>query len=71
MTRAAARALVACAVTALGCSTAEPILYPNETLRANGETQTDRDIAECTELAEKYEAGPDRGGRSSLEGGKP
>jgi hypothetical protein len=47
---------------ALGCATPDPILYPNETLRANGDDQVDADLAECDELAKKYEADPSRAG---------
>jgi len=59
---APARALLACAGLALGCATPEPILYPNATLQANGETRADRDLAECSELAVQYKAVPSHGG---------
>ncbi len=60
--QAPARALLACASLALSCASPEPILYPNATLEANGETQVDRDLSECSELAKEYKAGPNQGG---------
>lgn len=48
------RALTAGCLLALlaGCAAPAPVLYPNERLRAVGEAQAQRDIAECRELAE-------------------
>jgi hypothetical protein len=56
VTRAAARALVACAGLALGCLTPEPVLYPNDTARTKDQAEVDRDIEECGKLAEEYNA---------------
>jgi hypothetical protein len=47
---ALALALIGTALT--GCASGpKPILYPNERLKAVGQTQADQDIAECRELA--------------------
>ena len=35
----------------VGCASPEPVLYPNERLRAVGEAGAERDIAECRQLA--------------------
>jgi hypothetical protein len=64
VTHPAARALLACAVLGLACAS-EPILYPNETLQANGETQADRDIEQCSELAKEFNASPSHGGEAA------
>lgn len=57
MTRRSARALLVC-VLACGCATPEPILYPNETLVSAKPEQVDQDIADCSELAQRYKANP-------------
>jgi hypothetical protein len=36
-----------------GCASPEPILYPNDHLRAVGQQAAERDIAECRALAEQ------------------
>ena len=39
-----------------GCSTAEPVLYPNAHLKSVGQVAANRDIDECKQLAETYGA---------------
>jgi hypothetical protein len=39
-----------------GCSTPEPVLYPNAHLKSVGQSTADHDIAECKQLAEAYGA---------------
>jgi outer membrane lipoprotein SlyB len=41
------------AVLLAGCAGPEPVLYPNEQLRAVGQAQADQDIGECRQLAEQ------------------
>jgi Glycine-zipper domain len=41
------------AVLLAGCAGPEPVLYPNDRLRAVGQAQADQDIAECRQLAEQ------------------
>ena len=56
------RVPVALVLTALvGCATARPILYANDKYQQVGRSGADRDIAECTELANQAGATPDAG----------
>jgi len=45
----------------VGCATARPILYENQKCREVGGSSADRDIVECSELADKAGAAPDAG----------
>src|SRR5690348_7747191 len=45
----------------LGCATARPVLYPNEKYQQVGSSGADRDIAECSELADQAGATPGAG----------
>jgi len=47
------------------CSSAHPVLYPNEHLKSVGKDTADRDIDDCTQLAKSAgaEAGTGTGGR--------
>src|SRR5262249_61059701 len=45
----------------VGCATARPILYSNQKYQQVGRTTADRDIAECTALADQAGATPDQG----------
>ncbi len=45
----------------VGCATARPILYENQKYREVGSSAADRDIAECSKLADKAGATPDAG----------
>jgi hypothetical protein len=45
----------------VGCSTAKPILYENQKYQDEGRSGADRDIAECTALANRAGATPDAG----------
>jgi len=51
--RAPAVIVALAAVLLAGCAGPEPVLYPNEQLRAVGQAQADQDIAECRQLAEQ------------------
>jgi outer membrane lipoprotein SlyB len=62
-------ALAALLAAALGCATPEPILYPNAVLEERGQDQVDVDTDACSELAEKYEAGPGAGQAGEIAGG--
>src|SRR5215831_1818612 len=45
----------------VGCATARPVLYPNEKFEQVGSSGADRDIAECSELADRAGATPGAG----------
>jgi outer membrane lipoprotein SlyB len=45
----------------VGCATARPIPYENQKYREVGSSAADRDIADCSELADKAGATPDAG----------
>jgi hypothetical protein len=58
--RRGARAILVllAAVALAGCAGPRPVLYPNEQLRAVGQAQADRDIAECRQMAEAAGTSP-------------
>jgi len=45
----------------VGCATARPVLYPNEKYQQVGTSGADRDIAECSQLADQAGATPGAG----------
>ena len=45
---------VLCMVLLGGCSTKQPVLYPNNHLQKVGTVQAERDIEECYTLAARY-----------------
>jgi len=45
----------------VGCATARPILYSNQKYQQVGRATADRDIAECSALADQAGATPDQG----------
>jgi len=55
------RVVVFVTVGLLGCATARPILYSNEKYQQVGSSGADRDIAECSDLADKAGATPGAG----------
>jgi hypothetical protein len=60
--RAMKRVVVALLTSGLvGCATARPILYENQKYREVGRSSADRDIAECSELADQAGATPHAG----------
>lgn len=52
--------VLACA-TALGCSSARPVVYPNEHLQVVGQRQAKQDIEDCIAKAEDYVEGVNAG----------
>ncbi|RMH34652.1 MAG: hypothetical protein D6690_10385 [Nitrospirae bacterium] len=46
--------LIVFLLTFVGCAAPQPVLYPNDHLKRVGESQAERDIAECRALAERY-----------------
>jgi hypothetical protein len=66
------RVLIALVLIGLvGCATARPILYANDKYQQVGRSGADRDIAECTELANQAGATPggDRTGQVAKDAG--
>jgi hypothetical protein len=55
------RYLVSLMVGIVGCATARPILYSNEKYQQVGRATADRDIAECSALADQAGATPGQG----------
>jgi outer membrane lipoprotein SlyB len=55
----------------VACATARPILYENQKYRDVGRSSADRDIAECTELADQAGATPgaDKAGQAAKSAG--
>jgi hypothetical protein len=51
------------AIAALvACAAQRPVLYPNETLRVEGQAQAERAVDQCVELAQAHELDSSQGG---------
>jgi len=57
-------AIVLFILTAAGCSTRRPVLYPNDYYQRVGEAQAQLDIEICLERARQYGAGKGTGGET-------
>ena len=55
-------------VALAGCSSPDPVLYPNAHLTSVGQAEADRDIADCKQLAESYGATSQGGSAGTVAG---